>query len=436
MAFVWQGCKKSEQPALIWQEDSRISAIELISGDGQRGVFGERLQDSIVLKVSGRDGDKRYYWLDYQFRKGNGQVDAVAVGPEYVDKGTPDRDGYVRLKWELGCNSEQQEILVRLYSDTMYHYPGDNVVKRPDDSVLISANGVKPDGWGKACGCGIIDPYRARFFAHADKLYLINPNGGLYVSEDSGFNWAPIQLPVQDEVAAAHFDENNKLYVLTRNSGVYYADNLNSWHGLNNGFVGTYYGSALLIDNQSMFVSFDNGIYRSNDRGAFWRKLLIENGFSTPYRFITKHPNGGLYVFDKWDNFYKSGDNGDHWERLSLDHQYINYQMEDFKVGPDGNFYIGAGDATLSIISPDSLQGTKRSYREWNGSSQHINHISFYNNNVYYLVNGTNSPGIYSSVTNWEKVELNFKKRIENYYLKSAEDFILVADNNLYVNYK
>lgn len=442
LAFVWQSCKKGEQPELVWEEDHRVSAIELISGDRQSGIFGERLRDSIVLKVSGRDGDKRYYWLDYQFRKGNGQVDAVAVGPEYVDKGTPDKDGYVRLKWELGCNSEQQELLVRLFSDTVYHYPGggETVVRRPDDSVVISAKGIKPTGWGKACGCGIINPYDARFFAHADKLYLINPDritGGLYVSEDGGFNWKLIQFPIQDEIVAARFDQSNRLYVLTRNFGIYYADNLSSWRSLNNGFLGTSNGSTLLVDNQSLFVGFDyNGIYRSNDRGAFWRKLLIENNFSTPYRFITKHPNGNLYVFDKWDNFYKSGDNGDHWEQLYVDHQYINYKVDDFKVGPDGNLYIGAGDATLSVISPDSLQGTKHSYYEWNGSSQHINNISFYNNHVYYLVNWTNNPGIYSSANNWEKIELNFKKRIANYYLKNANDFLLVADDNIYVNYK
>ena len=436
-------CKKdNNQPELTWPEDGRISAIELISGDKQAGIFGETLKDSIVMKVSGREGKSRIYWLKYRFLEGNGNVKVAPSDPfEYVDISRPDNDGYVKLKWELGCNKEEQELLVLLYSDSIYYNPDYAPNKPADDSVIVSAKGSKPTGWGKSCGCEINDYYSSGIFSHNGKLYLVSPNarnGGLYMSEDGGINWMPLQgFPFSDEIVSARFGENNRLYVLTRNSGVYYSDNLSNWSSLNNGLLGFSYPSAFLIAPNFMYVSFEyNGLFRSADKGAFWKKILVENGYATPYRFISRNANNDLYLFDKWDTFYVSKDNGDSWKSIFIDYQYRRSTIEDFKTGPDGKLYIGSGDATLAIISPDTFDGITKSYYTPNSSSQHINHIQFFNNQVYFLVNGSNNDGIYSSATGWGKVDLTFKNRIFNYHVKEDGDFLLMTDRGVYYKVK
>lgn len=440
--LVVTACKKEDkQPELTWPDDDRVSAIELISGDGQSGIFGEQLKDSIVMKVAGREGMNRYYWLKYRFLEGNGKVNAVSSNPfDYVDISRPDNDGYVKLKWELGCNKEEQQLVVLLYSDTIYNNPDYLPIRPADDSVIVSAKGSKPQGWGKACGCEINDFYSSEIFSHNGKLYLVSPNtrnGGLYVSEDGGINWMPLQaFPFNSEIVSARFGENNRLYVLTRDAGIYYSDNLSNWSSLNNGLLGLSYPSAFLVEPNFMYVSYDyNGLFRTADKGSFWKKLLVENEYATPYRFISRHTNNNLYLFDKWDMFYVSKNNGDSWERIFIDYQYRRSKIEDFKVGPDGKLYIGSGDATLAIISPDNYEGITKSYYTPNSSSQHINHIQFFNNQVYFLVNGSNNDGIYNSV-GWSKVDLTFKDRIYNYHIKEDGDFLLMTDRGVYYKVK
>ncbi len=56
---------------------------------------------------------------------------------------------------------------------------------------------------------------------------------------------------------------------------------------------------------------------------------------------------------------------------------------------------------TISAITPDTYTGDVHSYCQWNASAQEVNNIQFYNNDVYYLVNFTPTPGIYRKNNNW-----------------------------------
>jgi hypothetical protein len=140
-------------------------------------------------------------------------------------------------------------------------------------------------------------------------------------------------------------------------------------------------------------------------------------------------------LFNDFNNLLVSSDNGDSWNSVGLAYQYapnINYDLE---IDKDGTLYIGADNATISAVTPGTYTGQVHSYYQWNGSSQAVNNIQFYNGDVYYLVNSTPTPGIYRKNNNWGgPIDLGFNQTIRYYYIKNDGNFLLVADALYYKN--
>lgn len=155
------------------------------------------------------------------------------------------------------------------------------------------------------------------------------------------------------------------------------------------------------------------------------------NNSGDKYFHINRHPNGDLYLFDEWNNLWHSTNYGDNWNKINLDYKYRNYKVEDFIIARDGTLYIGAGDATISILSSDTYTGTMHSFYKMNHSSQHVEDIQIINDFVYFTVNGNPTPGIYTS-QNWERLDLGFEGQINNYYLKKDRTFMLLSRDGLY----
>ena len=79
-----------------------------------------------------------------------------------------------------------------------------------------------------------------------------------------------------------------------------------------------------------------------------------------------------------------------------------------------------------------ALKGTAKRYYQSNGWSQSVNHINIFNNDVFFLVNSTPKPGIYSKRNNWGRIELDFNERIYSYFIKPDGGFLLLGQNALY----
>jgi hypothetical protein len=153
---------------------------------------------------------------------------------------------------------------------------------------------------------------------------------------------------------------------------------------------------------------------------------------SQRFYYIRRHPDGRVMLFDDWGDLKVSGDNGDTWQKINLDSRYHNYEVYDFKIAPDGKLYIGSGDASLAIVDPNTYQGDLHTYYNWNGNSQQINNITISNNNVYYLVNYTPSPGIYSENNGWSLLNAGFNGRIDYFFLKDNNKFLISSQGALY----
>lgn len=417
-------CEKDDiEPTIA----SSYGKMEVLHGDNQLGYYGEFLSDSILIRASS-DNIHRRYILKWEMILGNGNIERVDYGNEYY----VDSTGIFEMKWRLGCDSNIQSVKLTLYVDSIRNERGYTEFHTiPSDSLIISATGTKPIGWARSCGCEHFDPFTSKIISFDNNtIYLVNR--GLYSSTDEGINWNKVDgIPAWESIVDARFNNFGWLYVLSLDSGICYTKDFMNWEFINNGILDYRNPTTFFVDDTTLFVSFYfDGPYRTSNNGEFWRKILVDN-FGDRYYHINRHPNGDLYVFDKWGSLYHSANNGDNWNKIDLDYKYTNYEVEDFIIDSNGTLYIGAGDATISILSSNSYTGETYSFYEMNHSSQHVEDIQIINGIVYFTVNGNPTPGIYSS-QNWQRLELGFDDKIRNYHLKDDGTFLLISYDGLY----
>lgn len=425
------GCEKeNEDPA-----DGSIASLSIMKGDNQQGIFGELLKDTILLKVSRIDTTKKFKVI-YEFVQGNGALKQTYYAGSLINANLflePDKRGLVKLRWRLGCNSHAQKIKFSLYPAEAVNWKGEIAAGQAEVATLtISASGQEPTGWGRSCGCEEVDPTHFKILSHDNKkLYMVNR--GLFYSEDQGVNWYKVNgIPNWDDIVEAQFNSKGWLYVLTRTHGLYYSQDLIRWESIHNGILDYRNPTAFTVTDSTLFVSFDfDGLYKTDNNGAFWRKLLVAEGYDA-FHFIRPHTNGKIYLFDKWNELFMSENGGKNWQRLSLSYSYVPSQVYDFQIDKDGTLYIGGSDATIAALSPLTYTGERRTYYQWNGWAQHVSNIRFFNEDVYYLVNHNPQPGIYSKNNNWGRIDLNFAKPIRYYYIKNDGKFLLASDGLYY----
>lgn len=420
-------CERDDEIDYTILEDAKLTIIE---GADQSGYLGDYLNEEIKVKASSSDTAKRFF-LTCDVIMGNGRIypqdnylmnNGCALG----------LNGEFSFSWSLGCNNAIQKVKITLYTDSVKQKYGNGYIyhKTPSDELIVSATAVKPKGWAKACVCGTDIDFFSRIVSYDNKtLYLVGR--GLLYSVDGGINWdIPQDIPHYEDVFDIAFNSKGWAYIITNNYGVFYSKDMKEWTAINNGFLHYRMPTALYVDDEILLASFDfDGLYISRDNGKFWRKLLVGD---SPNQLINRHPNGDLYFWDKWSSCYKSTDVGVTWKRLNIDYKYVNYEIEDFKIDPQGKLYIGSGDATIAILDPVTYQGDIHRYYEWNASSQHIDNINITNDDVTYLVKGHNKSGIYSKRNNWQYVDIGFSRDIMSYYLRSDNTYILVSTGGIY----
>jgi len=416
------GCKKDDNGTSAGGPGT--GRLTLLKGNNQSGIFGELLGDTIKINFASADPEDRFR-ITYALIQGNGMVEYP--GDYQFNFFLADKPGTANLLWRMGCDFNTQKI--RFYVYAYNPHKALNFSNTPSDSVTISASAVKPNGWCRACGYGKVDVYAPRIITPDNvNLYLIN--NGLFKSTDGGLNWYKVKgVPYSDELVNAQFNSNHWLYVLTRKHGIYYSKDMVQWTEINNGILDMRDPTGFLVEDTAMFVSFYfDGPYRTTDNGGFWRKLVVGGG-SQRFQLFKRHPSGKLYLVDDWSDVKVSANNGDNWSLVNGNGLPMIY---DLAINQQGLIYIGADDATIIESDPATGAGSTHTYYQWNGSAQNINNITFSPTDVYYLVNFTPVPGIYSKNNNWGRIDIGFNDRIEYYYRKNNGNFLVVSKSWFY----
>lgn len=414
--FVIWGCKKDDT-----NPDSKarlIYDLQLIHGNDQAGEYNAMLTDSLVVKViDQRNRPAAGRAVQFILKKGTGDI-----SPDWV---VTDSAGMAFSKLKVGCNDDAYEVNACLV---------DSLGSRMD-SVTFYGKVALPSGWGKACGIDYTGPFETVFREQGDIIYLANYDK-IYTSDDGGISWQVLEnMPPTSSfsyIFDIQFNSRGWMYVATRNDGIFYTRDQKIWHQINNGIYDYRDPVGFLVEDDCLFASFYfGGLYRSVNNGASWEKIMVGNGYSDRYSHIKRHPNGDVYLFDDWDTFWHSDNNGSSWNSINLNYKYRNYEIEDFVISEDGDLYIGSHDATIAILSADTYEGELHSYYKWNASTQSVDDIQIKDGIVYFSVNYNPMPGIYSS-QNWSRIELGFEKTIYTYLLKQDCTFLIAADDGVY----
>jgi hypothetical protein len=431
--LVLLGCQRDDEGP---QKNLKYAELKVISGNNQTGKTGEALANEIVLQVTPMNTKfkKDYFYLQQGEPDGNGYIQSSGPG---LSTGAifADETGTFKVTWKLGCVKKDLAITFYLYYSDSCRFQTPKPCAYVD-LVTVKANAFTPHGWNKSCGLFYdTDRYKTKIRTYNNTMYVVN-YGKLFKSKmGEGMYWEEMPgVPVND-IFDFGFTNTGRIYALTENHGVYTSDNFQNWTSTNTGILDPRYPISLLVEDSTVYVSFYfDGLYRlRSSKSNFWKKLLIDGKYYEQYKYITRHPNGNLYLVDKWDAYWVSANSGDAWTHIPIEYKYVNYETEDLKIHSSGNIYIGSGDASLAILNPDTYTGTLYRYYEWNASHQLINNILFRNSNdVYYLVNYTPNPGIYSSVNNWQKLDIGFDKPINQFVFDQNGNFILGTYNGLY----
>lgn len=123
--------------------------LEIVHGDKQSGYFGEFLTDSIVIKASSFNSDRKYL-IKCEITQGNGSIEHnyLSYGTDYyVDSRMP-----LGIRWRLGCDYNTQKVRLYLYVDSIRDQYGHvKYFSTPSDSLTITANAIKPKGCYNVC---------------------------------------------------------------------------------------------------------------------------------------------------------------------------------------------------------------------------------------------------------------------------------------------
>jgi hypothetical protein len=425
-------CRKDKVDAHAGNGSGKLS---LLKGDNQSGLFGEMLKDSIVLKVTSMDPDD-YFKVTVEMLQGNGRLERFTNVTRHTY--ILDTAGVIRFNWQMGCDNNVQKVKFYIYTDSTNSFNRNPnwFYKSPSDSLTITATAVKPDGWCRSCGYGVLDRPSFKIFSKDNSTHFL-VNGGLFSSIDGGYNWYKVEgIPYSDDIADAQINSKNWMYILTKTHGIYFSTDLKQWTEINNGILNYSDPTSFLVEDTALFVSFYfDGPYRSTNNGQFWRKMLVHLG-SQRFHRINRHPGGKLMLFDDWNDFKVSADNGDTWSPVYIEEKYKPFGVSDFVIDAAGSLYIGGGDATISILDPNTYQGEVHRHYEWNASSQTVNNITITADDVYYLVNHTPKPGIFAKSNNWSLIDIGFNKGVIGYYyLKQNKTFLVGSDGWLYYHH-
>ncbi len=149
------------------------------------------------------------------------------------------------------------------------------------------------------------------------------------------------------------------------------------WEPINGPYGGDVFD--LKQNNAYVFAATDNGLYRSNDGGNNWSKLIVTpNGIPTKNLGI----NGDTLVvvgYEKWGYYeprlFKSNDNGDNWYSLNFPDtlEFVDVAVTDFA--------IYAKDSYTVLFSTDDGQSWQNS--AVNADLTYSGGITSFNQQVY-----------------------------------------------------
>ncbi len=160
------------------------------------------------------------------------------------------------------------------------------------------------------------------------------PSGGIFVSTDSGQNWAPLNLGITDTTLVVALKVSGKnIFAGTWWHGILLStDSGKSWKGANIGLPDSAIVDAFAVDGTFIFAGVnanglygqDGGVYFSTNGGISWNAR--DTGLSHYARFVTSLTLLGTILFEGPGGYgiFRSMDDGATWQGPEQGAESIN----------------------------------------------------------------------------------------------------------------
>ncbi|MFH0734039.1 MAG: T9SS type A sorting domain-containing protein [bacterium] len=259
-----------------------------------------------------------------------------------------------------------------------------------------------------------------------NQLFACINSDGLFRSENWGENWTSLiesSIELNDPLARRFLYTDSKLFVATYGGKIYLSNtDGNSWQDITQGVICDNAYDFAEVDS-FVFVSTDNGIYRTNKNNINWQ---VVNSETIGGSLLVLDKN--IYVGTRYGGVYFSSNCGDTWVNKGLIGEIVMALSEK-------DNYIYAGTAEACYFSTNNGNN-------WINTGQFPSRINKMAIKGDYIYAGTHYNGILRSklgeTNNWESINpmmtwppVLFVTFYNNYMMVCTVGYgILISDND------
>uniref|UniRef100_A0A832G7R5 Photosynthesis system II assembly factor Ycf48/Hcf136-like domain-containing protein n=1 Tax=Ignavibacterium album TaxID=591197 RepID=A0A832G7R5_9BACT len=266
------------------------------------------------------------------------------------------------------------------------------VAETPGKILLSTDNG---ESWGiilstntaGAIGIGL-----------SDEIYIAG-NSDVWFSYDYGNSWNRSEISftaldstqVSTVIFGIEIDKDGSVYLGTMN-GVFRSDDRgNNWKRLVNGMFIQDIRSLLINSNNKIFAGSNssvNGIYVSTDKGENWQDVYMASMDGQIFFALAEDSLGNLYA-GGIEKLLFSNDDGNTWEIIS----YVNSHFTDILLDKNNNLYTSFADGGMFLSKDGGSTWEEKS----KGLKELVGIRSLLLDKNGFLFAGTDGIGIYKS---------------------------------------
>lgn len=221
------------------------------------------------------------------------------------------------------------ELRARLHAFVEVPKTGDYLVALSDEAGTFSGLFRSTDGglsWNRVSGLGHMDIWSVAVWPLDGRIIAAGTADGVFLTRDGGEHWTRISPQSNRElqpVVSLTFDivDSRVLYAGTPHLPWKTIDGGQHWGAAGKGMMDDSDVFSLQVDETrpfSVYATACSGIYRSNDRGAGWTKILdTGDASSRTYQITQDATSPNILLAGTANGLLKSTDRGKTWRRLS-----------------------------------------------------------------------------------------------------------------------
>jgi hypothetical protein len=353
--LIVSACSKSKQPGPIDNGANNKPKIEIVSGNNQTAKVVFFPADTIKVKVTGAGTNIKNYKVEF---RGSGCNADLPSTSDFPDNGAAIT--YYRLAGNAGAQTLQATLI-------------ENGSNKRVDSVTFNFTGTEMTPGRNYSAC---TPYSdiVNFCKIASgRVYATFGNkNSIRYSDDNGISWYPVKsLGSNHNFVCIKSDGKNQIMLFAYNEGIYYsADGGATWelHGNAPFKSQEFQDMNYSVQGTMFFATKAQNLYYSEDNGLNWTKISPPSGDG--YKEPSQGGNGDFFVFALDDGLYRSADKGATWKRLAdvpgsigMDGMFAFYLdnntgwLYKFVQYPQNDIYISKdnGNTFSSLMLPGNL---------------------------------------------------------------------------------